>query len=74
MFPQLLAAPGGHIELTRGEAPAAMFVHVPARPAAVQLWHPFEQALLQQTPSAQNPLAQSVAAMHCIPFDSLVPQ
>jgi hypothetical protein len=74
VFPQLLAAPAGHIVLMRGAPPRAMLVQVPTRLATVQLWHPLAQATLQQTPSVQFPLVQSLAALHCIPFDSLVPQ
>jgi hypothetical protein len=62
--PQLFAAPGGHMVESRGVPLAAMLLHVPMRDAMVQLWHPLPQALLQHTPSVQNPLVQSVLTAH----------
>ena len=46
-----------------GSRPMPMFPHVPSVPepffTAVQAWHVPTQAVLQQTPSTQKPLAQS---------------
>jgi hypothetical protein len=39
--------------------------------AAVQAWHVAVHAAEQQTPSAQNPLAQSLARRHACPSGSL---
>jgi hypothetical protein len=64
VLPQLLAAPVGHMVAMRGAVLAAMLLHVPMRAAMVQLWQPLVQALLQQTPSVQNPLVQSVLTAH----------
>ena len=49
----------------RGAPPAAVGVHVPG--VAIQVWQSPEQALLQQTPSTQNPPPQSVFAEQAFP-------
>jgi hypothetical protein len=78
---QAFTGPGRHVpawqlspELHRFPSlhplPFAFGKHVPADPATLQAVHPPVQAALQQTPSAQNPLAHSVPAVHALPFDS----
>jgi hypothetical protein len=47
---------------------AAMGVQVPLADASAQLRHAPPQASLQQTPSTQNPDAQSAAAVQLLPF------
>src|SRR5690242_17232899 len=42
--------------------------------AAVHATHAPVQAVLQHTPSAQWPLAQSVSALYCLPCAQVVPQ
>ena len=44
---------------TRGFSPDDWFTHCPSEVGALQTLHPSVQALLQQTPSAQNPLPHS---------------
>ena len=44
-------------------------VHVPWLPTTSQAWHWPEQALLQQTPSAQIALMHSVLPPQMVPFD-----
>lgn len=39
--------------------------------AAVQAWQAFPQAVLQQTPSAQNPLKHWLSSEHPTPISSL---
>jgi hypothetical protein len=45
-------------------APRGTALHVPALPATSHAWQLPPQALPQQTPSAQMPLAHSFAAVH----------
>jgi hypothetical protein len=54
----------------RGLVPAAALMHVPTEPTSPQVWQVPPQALLQQTPSTQKPLAQSPAVLHATPFCS----
>ena len=49
----------------RGAPPAAVAVQVPG--VAEQVWQPPLQAVLQQSPSTQNPLPQSVLAEQALP-------
>ncbi len=58
--PQVLAAVAAQVVALRGLPPAAMPTHDPAFPGAEHVLHPSVQAVLQHTPSTQNPLAQSV--------------
>ena len=44
--------------------PAGMFTHVPGLPGMLQVWQLPEQALPQQTPSAQKPVAHCWAWVH----------
>ena len=60
----------------RGESPAGTNAQIPGAPVVLQDLHVSVQALLQQTPSTQNPLAQSPAhpqAAPLAPFILLVP-
>jgi hypothetical protein len=66
--PQVETSLFGHSLADRGEAPEATSVHVPGEPGALQVLHVSPQATLQQTPSAQKPLAQSAAHAHDWPF------
>ena len=43
----------------------------PPRLAALHAWQPVAHALLQQTPSAQNPLAHSAPSVHAVPVEHL---
>jgi hypothetical protein len=65
--PQVDAAAATHAVSTRGFVPATTKVHVPGEPAAAQVLHASVQAVLQQTPSTQKLLAQSVAHAHACP-------
>ena len=51
--------------------PAAAGVQVPTEPARLQAWQVWVQALLQQTPSTQLPLAQSDALPQATPWARL---
>ena len=55
-----------------GSIPAAIEPHVPLTPvprsAALHAWQTPEQAPLQQKPSTQNVLAQSLPVVHAAPF------
>jgi hypothetical protein len=53
--------------LAPGDAPVGRFVHVPGDPAAAHVRHPSVQGELQQTPSAQKPLAHSAPHVHAAP-------
>jgi hypothetical protein len=52
--------------------PAAMLAHAPTLPGRLHAVHGPAQALLQQTPSTQSPLAHSVAFAHPCPSALLV--
>jgi len=53
------------LHVPRGSAPpAAVSVHVPSAPATAQLRQAPLHVVLQQTPSTQWPLTQSVSAAH----------
>jgi hypothetical protein len=60
--PQLAAPLSAHS--LRGSVPRSAGRQVPRLPAAAQVRHTSVQALLQQTPSAQKPLAQSLVWAH----------
>jgi hypothetical protein len=59
--PQSLAAVATQVLSVRGLPPGWMPMQVPADASAVQVMQPSVQAVLQQTPSTQKPLAQSPA-------------
>jgi len=64
-LPQLEAAEAGHSLC--GLVPGSANLHVPMLFVALQVWQVLLQAVLQQTPSTQNPLPQSVFAAHDVP-------
>ena len=64
---------GGHVVVSLGVPPDPILLQVPTLPVSLQLWHPLLQAELQQTPSTQLPLTQSVPAPHCCPLATFVP-
>jgi hypothetical protein len=53
-----------------GLVSAACGVQVPALPVTLQLWHSPSHEVPQHTPSAQIPLAHSLAATHGLPLAS----
>ena len=63
----------GQTEGDRGGSPAATNVQVPGAEIVLQALHVSLQAVLQQTPSAQKPLAQSPSQPQAAPFVFLVP-
>ena len=71
-FPQVDAASAS--QSLRGSVPAAADEHVPTLPTAPQVWQVPVQAVLQQTPSTQKPLAQSPLAAQAVPFASWATQ
>jgi hypothetical protein len=64
--PQVEAASTGH--WSRGSVPSCAFTHIPTVPWSAQVTHVPVHALLQQTPSAQKPLAHSAAIAHELPI------
>jgi hypothetical protein len=54
----------------RGSVPASAALHVPRLFVAAQVWQLPVQAVLQQTPSTQKPLAQSAVAAQAVPLIS----
>jgi hypothetical protein len=67
-FVPQVAAPWSLQTLRLSRVFAARGVHVPGAEVSAQLRHAPPQASLQQTPSTQNPDAQSVACVHAPPF------
>jgi hypothetical protein len=67
--PQLAAPMSAH--WLSGSDPRAMNVHVPTDPVRLQAWQRLEQPVAQQTPCSQKFDAQSAAAVHGAPADSL---
>src|SRR4051794_37902809 len=65
--PQLAGASGEQSPAWRGSAPAARATHVPTAPGATQVWQPPAQAVVQQTPSTQNPLRQDALPVQAAP-------
>jgi len=62
--PQVAGACTGQSPARRGGEPATRSRHIPTAPGAEQVWQPPLQADVQQTPSTQNPLAQSRLLVH----------
>jgi hypothetical protein len=62
--PQVDGGDAAQSAAARGAAPATRSVQTPKLPGAAQVWQPEEQAVAQQTPSAQKPLAQSAEPVH----------
>jgi hypothetical protein len=56
----------------RGDSPAGTNAQIPGAPVVLQDLHVSVQALLQQTPSTQNPLAQSPAHPQGAPLAPLI--
>jgi hypothetical protein len=71
--PQVEAALFGQRAGERGGSPAATKLQVPGADVVPHDLHVSVQALLQQTPSTQNPLAQSPAQPHAVPLARLLP-
>lgn len=74
--PQVEGSEAGQTPAPRGAPPAGTNAQDPGAPAVLQDLHVSVHALLQQTPSTQNPLAQSPAHPHAAPlapFILLVP-
>src|SRR5262252_1750756 len=69
--PQLCGPVSSHS--LRGSVPRSANMHVPTAPCRAQLRQTSVQALSQQTPSTQNPLAQSAASRHDVPIDCRAP-
>ena len=63
----------GQTDAERGGSPAATNVHVPGAEMVLQALQVSLHAVLQQTPSAQKPLAQSPSQPQAVPFVFLVP-
>jgi hypothetical protein len=55
------------VQAFRGSLPATALVQLPAAPGALHCWQPPAQALLQQTPSTQKPLAQVAFMAQVVP-------
>jgi hypothetical protein len=55
------------VQSLRGSVPTSAGRQVPTLPWAAQVTHNPLQAALQQTPSAQNPLAQALPCVHAVP-------
>ena len=63
----------GHTDGLRGRSPAATYEQVPGAEAVLQDLQVSVQLVLQQTPSTQKPLAQSLSQPQAIPFVFWVP-
>jgi hypothetical protein len=68
---QYALAPEQRVEALVSEAPAGRFTQLPSWPATLQPWQVPMHALLQQYPSTQLPLPQSVVAAQVWPFGFL---
>jgi hypothetical protein len=66
--PQVPTSPLGHSLAARGTAPSEMNEQVPGAPTPLQVLHVSVQLVLQQTPSAQKPLAHSAPQAQAWPF------
>jgi hypothetical protein len=66
--PQVAASDFGHSPGARGASPRATNEQVPIAPGSAHDLHVSVQAALQQTPSAQKPLAHSPAHPHAWPL------
>jgi hypothetical protein len=64
--PQVDAACTGH--WSRGSVPSCALTQVPTVPWPAQVTHVPVHAALQQTPSAQNPVAHSAPIAHDVPI------
>ncbi len=66
--PQVGTSLFGHVADERGDWPAGTKLQVPGAEVVLQDLQVSVQALLQQTPSTQNPLAQSALQPQAVPF------
>src|SRR5262245_63786647 len=57
----------GQVVASRGAVPVGRITQVPGELVAAQVLQPSVQAALQQTPSAQKPLAHSPPQLHAVP-------
>lgn len=71
--PQVDSALFGQTAGARGGSPAATKLQVPGAAIVLHDLQVSVQALLQQTPSTQNPLVQSAPHAHACPFGLGVP-
>jgi hypothetical protein len=71
--PQVATALLGQTSAERGGSPAATKVQVPGAEIVLHDLQVSPQALLQQTPSTQNPLVQSAPHPQAVPLAPLVP-
>ena len=62
----------GHMAGVRGGSPAATNVQVPGAEMVLQDLQVSLQAVLQQTPSTQNPVSQSLSQPQAVPLVFLV--
>jgi hypothetical protein len=70
--PQLEGSEAGQTAALRGVPPAGTNAQIPGAPAVLHDLHVSPQALLQQTPSTQNPLAQSPSHPQAAPLAPLI--
>ena len=70
--PQVEGSDAGQTLALRGAPPAGTNAQIPWDPALLQDLHVSVQALLQQTPSTQNPLAQSPPHPQAAPLAPLI--
>ena len=66
--PQLETSEIGQVPARRGATPAGTSPQIPGEPGVLQALQVSVQALLQQRPSTQKPLAQSPGQAHASPF------
>jgi hypothetical protein len=70
--PHVDGSEAGQTPALRGVPPAGTKAQIPGAPAVLQDLHVSVQALLQQTPSTQNPLAQSPSHPQPPPLTPLI--
>jgi hypothetical protein len=70
--PQVEAALFGHTSAVRGGSPAATKLQIPGAAVVPHDLQVSVQALLQQTPSTQNPLLQSAGPVQDVPLATLL--
>jgi hypothetical protein len=71
--PQVATSEVGHALSSRGRSPDGRGAHVPAMPTRLHALQASVHAVSQQTPSAQNPLRQSLPHVHACPFATCIP-
>ena len=70
--PHVVGSAAGHVEASRGFAPAERNVHVPIDPGALQVLHVSVHATLQHRPSTQKLFVQSAPQLQDWPLDFFV--